>query len=64
VRDAEEWIAKGDCPPPWDGIVREYLRADLEAGGPALGTREGPGGALVLEERWAALRLRKPGGRR
>jgi SAM-dependent methyltransferase len=64
ARDAEEWIAKGDCPAPWDGVVREYLRADLGARGRALGTRAGPGGALVIEECWAALRLRKPGTRR
>lgn len=64
TRDAEEWIARGDCPPPWDGVVRELLRADAKAGGRALGTREGPGGALTIEERWAALRLRKPEGRR
>ena len=24
-RDADEWIAKGDCAPPWDSIVRELL---------------------------------------
>ena len=64
IRDAEEWISRGTCEPPWDGIVREYLRADLRAGGRALGVREGVGGSLTLEERWAALRLRKPGGAR
>lgn len=64
TRDAEEWIAKGDATPHWADRVREYLRADLKAGGPALGTKAGPGGAPTIEERWAALRLRKPEGRR
>ncbi len=64
VRDAEEWIARGDCPAPWAAVVREYLGADLKAGGRALGTRRGPGGALTIEERWAALRLRKGGSAR
>jgi ubiquinone/menaquinone biosynthesis C-methylase UbiE len=61
-RDAAEWIARGDCPLPWDGVVREVLAADARAGGAALGARPGPGGGLLLEERWAALRLRKPAG--
>lgn len=64
IHDAEEWIARGRCDPPWDGIVRELLRADLAGGGKATGVREGPAGGLFLEERWAALRLRKGGGRR
>jgi SAM-dependent methyltransferase len=63
-RDAEEWIARGDCPAPWDRRVHEYLRADLRAGGAAFGVRVGVGGSLSLEERWGALRLRKPGSRR
>lgn len=64
TRDAEEWLARGDCAPPWDGIVREMLQADLRRGGKAFGSRRGEGGALLLEERWAAIRMRKPGGAR
>ncbi len=63
VKDASEWIAGGTCVPPWDGLVREYLEADRAAGGKAFGGRAGPDGALLIEDRWTAVLLRKPGGR-
>jgi ubiquinone/menaquinone biosynthesis C-methylase UbiE len=59
-RDAGEWIARGECPPPWDGIVRELLRGDPES----FGARRGAGGEIVVVERWASIRLRKGPGRR
>jgi ubiquinone/menaquinone biosynthesis C-methylase UbiE len=62
--DVEEWIAGGDCPPPWDGIVRELLEADQASGGRILGTRRGPGGALLVAQSWGSLLLRKPEARR
>ncbi|MCK6482278.1 MAG: class I SAM-dependent methyltransferase, partial [Planctomycetes bacterium] len=45
-KEASAWIAGGTCAPPWDGIVMEYLRADLASGGRALGTAAGAGGGL------------------
>jgi SAM-dependent methyltransferase len=61
---AEEWIAKGDAAPPWDGILREMFRADLAAGGRRFGVSAAPDGTLLLESPWVALRCRKPGARR
>jgi len=63
-KPVEEWIGRGTCRPPRDGLVRELLRADSDRGGAAFAARKGPDGALLLEDRWISLRLRKPGGRR
>jgi hypothetical protein len=61
---AEAWIAKGSAAPPWDGVLREWFRADLAAGGRRFGVRTAADGTLQVENPWVALRCRKPGARR
>jgi ArsR family transcriptional regulator len=63
-KSAAEWIDRGTCRPPWEGVVRELLRADAGRGGEAFRARPGADGGLEIEDRWASMRLRKPEGRR
>lgn len=58
-RPVEEWIAMRGNGPPWDALLRELLASERVRRGGAVRIREAPGGAPILEQTWASLRLRK-----